>query len=95
MKYIHRIRGAALQVKTVFLVSPSGKLRTGQELKSYIIIHSSEYLTKSVTITTECWKYQCNFHHFRLVTSYKNVEQGRKKNALHPLLEIRAADYSK
>jgi hypothetical protein len=29
-----------------------------------------------------------------LVTSYKNVEQGRK-NALHPLLKIRAADYSK
>jgi hypothetical protein len=47
-------------------------------------IHSSEYLTKSVTIKTECWKHQCNLHHFRLVTSYKNVEQGRKKRFTPP-----------
>jgi len=32
-------------------------------------IHSSEHLTKSLTIITECWKHQCNLYHFRLVTA--------------------------
>jgi hypothetical protein len=57
MQYIHHIRETVHRPRT----------------EKVYEIHSSEYLTKSVSIKTECWKHQSNLPHFRLITSYKNV----------------------